>query len=242
MNMLSTPSAHPRLVELAPGVTSSSLAGIRDLLRDTALFVVNLSTGGSAADFAALRTRCTSMIADLGAALDRRGYPQDVCEDALKAQCALLDETALHHLSDKDKPQWSAHPLQVEQFQQHDGGERVFDRLEFRMRERSPQVDLLECYAAILGLGFVGRYAVNGKSQRQALIDELNALIERLRPEGERSLVIDRPGRRFGNWVRRVSPWAIAGIACVVALAIWFIWHMALDVQLAALIPNAVKP
>jgi len=242
MNMLSTSPAHPGLVEAGPGVAPATVSGIRDLLRDTALFVANLSTGGTVENFNALRTRCASMVADLSAALERRGYPEDVRDDAVKAQCALLDETALQHLSHEDKPLWSAQPLQVEKFKQHDGGERVFERLEFRMRERSPQVDLLECYAAILGLGFLGRYAVHGENERQALISELNALIGRLRPEGERALMIDQPGRRFGDWFRRISPWAIAGLGCVVALVTWVIWHIALDAQLAALIPHAVKP
>ncbi|WP_250507847.1 type IVB secretion system protein IcmH/DotU [Caballeronia sp. GAFFF3] len=242
MNMLSTSSAHSSLVEPAPGVAPSVMTGIRDLLRDTALFVANLSTGGSSAEFASLRAHCKSMTDEFSAALHLRGYPDDVREDAVKAQCALLDETALHHLSDEEKPLWSAQPLQVERFKQHDGGERVFERLEFRMREHSPQVDLLECYAAILGRGFRGRYSGNGENQRLALIDELSALIARLRPESERSLVIDQPGRRFGNWIRRISPWAVAGIGCAVALVTWFIWHVTLDMQLAALIPNAVKP
>ncbi|BBU31710.1 membrane protein [Burkholderia sp. THE68] len=242
MNVLSSTTDRTPLVERAPGVASAHASGIRDLLRDTALFVANLSAGGAAENFTVLRARCTSMLADFDASLDRRGYPEDVREDALKAQCALLDETALQWLSAEDRPQWSAQPLQVETFRLHDAGERVFERLEQRMRERSPQVDLLECYAAILGLGFVGRYAVNGENQRQTLIAELNALIDRLRPEGERALISDRPGRRFGDWFQRVSPWAIAGIGCAVALVTWLIWHAALDVQLAALIPKAVKP
>ncbi|KXV16913.1 type IV secretion protein DotU [Caballeronia megalochromosomata] len=242
MNMLSRSSANPGLVEPATGAAPATVSGIRDLLRDTALFVVNLSTGGTAENFEALRKRCAAMVADLSDVLEHRGYPDDVCEDAVKAQCALLDETALLHLSDQDKPLWSAQPLQVEKFKQHDAGERVFERLELRMRERSPQVDLLECYAAILGLGFRGQYAVHRENERQALIAELNALIGRLRPEGERSLVIDQPGQRFGNWFRRVSPWAFAGIGCAVALVTWLVWHVALDVQLAALIPSAAKP
>ncbi|SAK66149.1 type VI secretion system protein ImpK [Caballeronia temeraria] len=241
-NPLRTSQPQPRLVEASPGAAASSIAGICDLLRDTALFVTNLSTGGVAENFAALRTRCASMIADFSNALERRGYPDDVRDDALKAQCALLDETALHHLSRDDKPLWSAQPLQVEKFKQHDAGERVFERLEFRMRERSPQVDLLECFAAILGLGFRGRYALDGENERRALIAELNALIERLRPQSERSFVIDQRDRRLRDWLRRISPWAIAGIGCAVALVTWFIWHIALDAQLAALLSTAVKP
>jgi type VI secretion system protein ImpK len=121
MNMLSTSPAHPGLVEAGPGVAPATVSGIRDLLRDTALFVANLSTGGTVENFNALRTRCASMVADLSAALERRAYPEDVRDDAVKAQCALLDETALQHLSHEDKPLWSAQPLQVEKFKQHAG-------------------------------------------------------------------------------------------------------------------------
>ncbi|SAL61104.1 type VI secretion system protein ImpK [Caballeronia cordobensis] len=242
MNMLTSSHAQAPLVEPTSGAASASASGIRDLLRDTALFVATLSTGGAAGDFEALRARCTSMVADFSAALDRRGYPEDVRDDALKAQCALLDETALQHLSGQDRSNWSAYPLQVQQFNQHDAGERVFERLELRMRERSPQTDLLECYAAILGLGFLGRYALHGANERQTLMAELNALIERLRPQRERSLVIDQPGRRFGDAFRRMSPWAIAAFGCIVALVAWLVWHAVLDAQLAALLPHTVKP
>ncbi|SAK68101.1 type VI secretion system protein ImpK [Caballeronia catudaia] len=242
MNMLTSSRAGAPLVEQAPGMAQASATGIRDLLRDTALFVATLSTGGAAEDFKALRDRCKSMVDEFGAALEHRGYPEDVCDDAAKAQCALLDETALQHLSENDKPNWSAQPLQVEKFKQHDAGEHVFERLEFRMRERSPQIDLLECYSAILGLGFRGRYAIHGAGDRESLIAELGTLIARLRPEGERPFIVDRPGRRFQDWFRRMSPWAIAGIGCVIALVTWLIWHVALDAQLAALIPGTVKP
>jgi type VI secretion system protein ImpK len=242
MKFLSPSSERAALVSREPSVAPASAGGIRDLLRDTALFVANLTTGGTAENFDTLRRGCLTMIEQFDAALRHRRYPDDVREDAVMAQCALLDETALHCLSESDKVAWSTQPLQVQKFKQHDAGERVFDRLDFRMRERSPQVDLLECYAAILGLGFLGRYALEGKDKRQALIGELNALIERLRPDGEPSFIIDQAGRRFGDWLHRLSPWAIAGIACVIALVTWLAWHAALDAQLASVIPNAVKP
>lgn len=242
MNMLSSSPARAALVGETSGAAPASVDGIRDLLRDTALFVANLSTGGVIENFDSLRERCGGMVADFSAALDRRSYPQDVRDDAVKAQCALLDETALHRLSENERPKWAAQPLQVEKFKEHDAGERVFERIEFRMRERSPQVDLLACYAAILGLGFLGRYAIDGRDRRQALIAEINALIERLRPGGGPSFIIDQPGRRFGEWFQRVSPWALAGLGCALALVTWLVWHVALDIQLAALVPKAVKP
>lgn len=110
------------------------------------------------------------------------------------------------------------------------------------MRERSPQIDLLECYAAILGLGFVSRYAIDNTGKRDTLIAELNALLTRLKPEETRSFIIDQSGQSPSGWLRRLSPWAIADIGCMIALAVWLSWHMALDAQLAALAPHTAKP
>jgi type VI secretion system protein ImpK len=255
----------------------TSTSGIRDLLRDTGLLVVQLSQGGHTNDAATLRQRCQQLMAGFSAALDLRGFASDVCEDAEYAQCGLLDEAVLHNLSAENKPIWDAQPLQVERFGKHDAGERVFERLEQRMRERSPNIELLECYATILGLGFMGRYASpwgasfdqrkspwdgaspkgtsfgasEGEAKRSALIASLNAQLEKLRldrtplgskPVVSRPFVTDRTGRRLADWFYRLSPWAIAGLACVAAAVIWLIWAPVLDAQFAHLAPAATRP
>jgi type VI secretion system protein ImpK len=230
------------LVDQVTATAAVPMTGMRDALRGTALLVANLTTGGQSETFSSLRKHCNDLVQQFGSTLKRRGYGDDLCEDAVMAQCALLDESALGNLSPEDRDRWSLEPLQVETFNQHDAGERVFDRLDARMRERSPQIDLLECYAAILGLGFVGRYAIDSTGKRETLIAELNALLTRLTPADGRTFVIDRNGQSLGGWFRRLSPWAIVVIGCAIALAVWLAWHMALDAQLAALAPHTVKP
>ncbi|MBC8722522.1 DotU family type IV/VI secretion system protein [Paraburkholderia sp. 31.1] len=242
----------------------TSASGIRDLLRDTALLVTRLSEGGHAEDPATLRQRCKQLMAGFSTALDQRGFAADVREDAEVAQCGLLDEAVLRNLSAENKPVWDAQPLQVERFGKHDAGERVFERLEQRMREASPHIALLECYAAVLGMGFMGRYAREGEAKRSVLIASLNTQLEKLRPEGSplggrpegsplggrpegsplggrpvaaRPFFADRTGRRFSDWFYRLSPWAIAGLACVAAAVIWLIWAQVLDAQIAHLVP-----
>jgi type VI secretion system protein ImpK len=116
----------------------------------------------------------------------------------------------------------------------------VIDRLEVRMREASPQLDLLECYSAILGMGFVGRYAREGEAKRTALMASLNARLEKLRPSSQRPFIADRAGRRLSDWFYRLSPWAIAGLACLAAAIVWVVWAAALDVQLAHLVSAKV--
>ena len=223
----------------------TSADGIRDLLRDTALLVTSLSEGGKAEDPATLRERCKQLMADFSTALDQRGFAADVREDAECAQCGLLDEAVLRHLSAENKPVWDAQPLQVERFGKHDAGERVFARLEQRMREASPNIALLECYSAVLGMGFMGRYAREGKAKRSALITSLNTQLAQLRPVTGRQFFADRSGRRLMDWFYRLSPWAIASLACVAAAVIWLIWAQVLDAQLAQLAPpgpTATRP
>ncbi|WP_158906109.1 DotU family type IV/VI secretion system protein [Burkholderia sp. L27(2015)] len=218
-----------------PGGNRLPNTSIRDLLRDTALLVTTLSQGNENASVTVLRQQCRQLMSEFSAALEQRGVAADVQEDALYAQCGLLDEAALRALPTEDKSRWDKHPLQVERNGRHDAGERVFERLTLRMRESLPNVDLLETYAAILGLGFLGRYAREGAEQRTSLIATLNAELEELRPTATRGFVIARSGRRLADWFYRLSPWAIAGLGCVAAALVYLIWNQALTLQLAHL-------
>nr|WP_031329023.1 MULTISPECIES: DotU family type IV/VI secretion system protein [Ralstonia] len=215
---------------------------MRDLLRDTALEVTTLSGGGKTANGPELRNYCLKLISDFHAALDLLGLPPDVRQEAAIAQCGLLDETALRHLPAEQKATWEATPLQVELFEQHDAGERVFDRLGERMRETSPSVDLLQFYAAILGLGFVGRYAREGESKLTALRTALAAKLEQLSPATAPTFVIDRPKLRLVDRLRALSPWGLAGLACLAAGLLWLVCSAALDAQLAHLASQAARP
>jgi type VI secretion system protein ImpK len=221
-----------------PGGDCLPGTGIRDLLRDTALFVTTLSQGDKTASVTVLRELCHQLMSEFSAALEQRGVAADVREDALYAQCGLLDEAVLRALPADDKPRWDAHPLQVERDGRHDAGERVFERLTLRVRETLPNVDLLEGYAAILGLGFMGRYAREGPEQRASLIATLNAELQKLRPAATCGFVVDRSGRRLADWFYRLSPWAIAGLGCVAAALVYLIWNQALTLQLAHLAPS----
>jgi type VI secretion system protein ImpK len=223
---------------------------MRSLLRDTALSVTQLSASGTPSDYESLRRRSEQLVIHFAAALEHHGYPKDVREDALIAQCGLLDETALRSLAVDDRSKWDEQPLQIGRTGRHDAGERVFERLEQRMHEASPNVDLLECYATILTLGFVGRYASpswnanegDGVATRAALIKALNAQLQTLRPASNRAFVVERSGWRFTDWLYRLSPWAMASVAAAVAIAVWLAWNTTLDTQVAHLASQAVRP
>ncbi|WP_250454203.1 DotU family type IV/VI secretion system protein [Caballeronia sp. ATUFL_M2_KS44] len=217
----------------ASATTPAVSSGMCDLLRDASLLVVMQRAGGEAEGYEPFRKRCTLLIERFAAALDQRGYAEDVCREAVDALCALVDEVAIRFLGNSDKEAWLSEPLQVALFQKHNAGEFVFERLEARMRETSPQLDLLECYATILALGFTGRYALEGEAKRQTLMRGLSALLTRLRPASTQSFLTNSSGQYLGNWYhrfyRRLSPWAIAGLALLCAISMWLAWHVALD-------------
>jgi type VI secretion system protein ImpK len=232
MTILTSSHGGPALMGIAPAVDHFSGGGIRDLLRDTALHVTSLAPGGTVKDAAAFRDGCRQLMGNFSDALTRRGYPEDVRQEAMLAQCGLLDETALREFDEQARSGWELKPLQVEHFRLHDAGERVIDCIEARLSEASPNADLLECYSAILGMGFVGRFARDGDAKRAELVAALNTRLQKLRPVVGQSFIADHAGRRLSDWFYRLSPWAIAGLACIAAVAVWGVWNVALDAQL----------
>ncbi|CAB3751517.1 DotU family type IV/VI secretion system protein [Paraburkholderia solisilvae] len=206
------------------------------LLRNTALEVSLLAQGATTMDVPQLRQHCLALVAEFDRALEARHAAADVRHDALYAQCGLLDETVLVHLPEASRSQWEAQPLQVERFGKHDAGEHVFDRLSERMREAPPNIDVLECYAAVLRLGFKGRYAREGESQRVAVIKTLSDLLARSAPSGDGGFIVDAARTRALDWFYRLSPWAMAGVACAAAVIVFVAVGQALDLQVSHLL------
>lgn len=244
MTMLARIRKEIPLTDPEPATSVTTGMGIRDLLRDTALLVSTLTQKGNAEAVEQLRKHCVELMATFSAALEQRGFAADVREDAQYAQCGLLDEAVLRCLPTNERSSWEAHPLQVERFGKLDAGDHVFDRLAERLRETPPNVDLLECYAAVLGLGFVGRYARDGEGKREELKATLGARLAKLRPAAAQTFIADRSGRHITDWLYRLSPWGIAGSTCIAAAFVYLIWGQALDAQLAHLVSSvpAVKP
>lgn len=192
-----------------------------------------LRQGGTPESADTLRPSCQKLMSTFAGAMEQRDIALDVQQDALYAQCGLLDETVLRYLPAHERHNWEANPLQVERFGKHDAGDHVFERLAHRMREVQPNIDLLEAYAAVLGLGFMGRYARDGEARRLALIAALATRLEKLRPAVEHPFITDRTELRVGDWLYRLSPWAIAGLCCAAAVLTYVIWGHVLDAQLA---------
>ncbi|MDH6148011.1 type VI secretion system protein ImpK [Paraburkholderia sp. WSM4179] len=224
-----------------PDVARRAGEGMRDLLRDTALLVTSLSSGGTVQDAARFRERCAQLVDQFADTLARSGYPEDVQREALVAQCGLLDEMALRHLPGNTRSAWESHPMQVERFSIYDAGGRIIDAVEAHLRESSPDVELLEYYAAILAMGFIGRYAREGEAKRAALISALDARLQMLRETVDEPFLTDRVGLRLYGRFRRFGPWILVISACLLAIAVWIAGSRVLETQLAQIVPAKVK-
>ncbi|MBB3261171.1 type VI secretion system protein ImpK [Paraburkholderia bannensis] len=214
-------------------MTIAATRPVQDLLpvalRDTARIVVELRDVNPPL-LSDLRKRCDEQVAALREELRRRGHPRDVIDDALYAQCALLDEAALNGLGEEARDAWEREPLQVKMFGRNDAGEELLRRIGQRLREPRPVLPLLGIFAAILSLGFKGRYAANEADARTRLIRAIDERLARAmgagtgtsvgttKPDLSAPIVVN-PSR----WRRRpLSPLALVLMACVAAGLVWF--------------------
>lgn len=189
-------------------------------MRDTACTVMALRSS-EPPSLAALRENADAQVAGLREELHRRGHPRDVIDDALYAQCALLDEAALNGLSADARDAWEREPLQVRVFGRNDAGEELLRRIGQRLREVKPVLPLLGIFAAVLGLGFQGRYAVSEAEARTKLINAIDERLSRAKGGG----VPDRSGPVVVNPSRRrrrpLSPLAWVFVAGIAAGLVW---------------------
>ncbi|MGQ7933545.1 DotU family type IV/VI secretion system protein [Paraburkholderia sp. D1E] len=218
--MTSVETAYPTLLPVA--------------LRDTALTVTSLSSDAApASSFDDFRRKCKKQIEGLRAELRSAGHPRDVVEDAAYAQCALLDEAALNMLKGSDRDAWEREPLQVVEFQSHDAGQELITRIERRLAEPQPVLPLLAIFGAVLSLGFTGKFAIDGRDARAALmraVDERLARgIGRTDPTGA-VIVTQGVGHR---WLDKLSPIAWVMIASVAAAVVYFAIDQWLNASIA---------
>ncbi len=189
-------------------------------LRDTALSVTELRRNAQPATFKIFRARCQAQITRLRDEFREAGHAPDVVEDAVYAQCALLDEVALQHLATHERDAWAREPLQVEAFQSHDAGDVLIERIERRLAEPQPVLPLLVVFQTVLGLGFQGRFIREGDTARCALMEAIDERLTRAGLNEETGLVIVA-GDKTRGW-RGISAMAWVPIAMVGTALVYF--------------------
>jgi type VI secretion system protein ImpK len=191
--------------------------------RDTAVTVANLADDATSITFASFREKCVAQVKALARELRAAGHLPDVVRDATYAQCALLDETALVRLKGAERDAWEREPLQIKEFQTNDAGDELIAKIHQRLADPRPKLALLSLFNAVLGLGFKGKFALQGADAR---IELMRALDQRIAQVADRDtsgtvlLTQDASTR----WNRNVSPlgWVVASgvVAGLVYLAL----------------------
>ena len=184
-------------------------------MRDTALTVTQLASAAEPQAFAVFSQRCDTQIAQLRTELVAAGCTPDVIDDAVYAQCALLDETALKYLQGYDRDAWEREPLQVRYFNSHDAGDALINRIERRLVEPQPALPLLAIFSAVLGLGFQGKFALHGAEPRAALMRAVNERLGNRFERGMTDTVLVRQGM-MQRWPG-LSPLSWVVLACIVS-------------------------
>ncbi|MGN5479797.1 DotU family type IV/VI secretion system protein [Cupriavidus basilensis] len=197
-------------------------------LRDTALTVTELLDEAKPDTFEAFRARCLEHVARLREEFRAAGQPPAVIYDAAYAQCALLDEVALRRLKGTERDAWEREPLQVKEFQNHNAGEELIASIERRLAEPQPVLPLLVVFYAVLGLGFQGKFTLDGTGAREALMRAIDERLERGGVRNSAGPVIVASNQPYG-W-QGLSLLAWVGITLIGAGVIYF----ALDRWLAA--------
>ncbi|MDR3388524.1 DotU family type IV/VI secretion system protein [Paraburkholderia sp.] len=199
-------------------------------LRDTALSVASLACDPAPPSFATFREKCKQQVARLREEMKSAGHPHDVVQDAVYAQCAILDESALSNLRGGDRDAWAREPLQVDEFQSHDAGDELILRIERRLAQPQPVLPLLAIFGAVLDLGFTGKFALAGRDDRVALV---RAISERLGRDQDTSgpVVVKRGPAR--HWNARLSPLAWVVVSCFVAGVVYLAFDQWLTASIA---------
>jgi type VI secretion system protein ImpK len=201
--------------------TNSPTVLLPNAFRDTALTVATLADDGSSTTFASFRDTCVAQVDALRRELTAAGHPSDVVADATYAQCALLDETALVRLKDHERDAWEREPLQVREFNTNDAGDELIARINRRLQEPRPKLALLMIFNAVLGLGFTGKFALNGADAR---IELMRALDQRIGQSHDTSGTVLLTNNAASRWRMNLSPlgWVIASavIAALVYVAL----------------------
>lgn len=148
-------------------------------IRDTALTVAALHTGEFPQEgYAAFRNRCEAQVDALGNELRQAQHAVDIIADAQYAQCALLDEAVLRCMKNVHRDAWERSPLQLTRFNSHDAAEELIARMQTRLSGPQPDMTLLLIFHTVLLLGFKGKFAEHGATERFRLMTELTGRIE----------------------------------------------------------------
>ena len=145
--------------------------------------------------------------------------------------CAAIDETVLNTPWGSASA-WSSRSMLSSFHKETGGGEKFFLILDRIRQEPAKNIDQIELYAIILGLGFEGKYRIdpNGRIFIDNLRDELFNITRMQRGEYERELSPSWRGlqSRVNTLAQQVPLWVIGALTGAVMLCLYMIFNLML--------------
>lgn len=215
-------------------MSTKKTISIDDLLRDSALTIVQLREGSTIPSISKLYQTCKQQVITVRETLHEEQYSQDVIDDISYALCALLDETVLLRHRDSaeqaDYHEWLGAPLQVVFFNSNNAGHTLFEKIRQRLKADKKELLVLNCFDRILGLGFQGSYLDKPQMEREHLIIALREAIN-YQPLPQGYPIIEQ-NKTYRYWGRKSLLIGTTILAVVGVVAIYLL----LDQQLNELI------
>ncbi len=165
-------------MDTADTVESRSLS---DVCSRAFSLILTLSSGHNLGDYAGLRSRVSSTLAQVESEAAQAGYTTEDARLARYALTALVDEV-IQRTDWPGKTEWVNNPLSLEEFSDNRAGDGFFTKLDELRRQIDSRPDVLEVFYLCLALGFEGKYALSDPRERRSLLEEIGRDLERVKP------------------------------------------------------------
>jgi type VI secretion system protein ImpK len=185
-------------------VDKMRLAGYcHDLLN----MVLKMQIANDFGDAAVFRDKISDLINQIEIKAQKNACPAAEINHTKFALIAFVDECVI--TSDWDQREdWIANPLQMEIYGRFDAGDEFFTRLETFLQNPGENAAVTGVYYTCLGLGFKGKYAIDGEEELRLLISKTNDALKRtvisfpelLSPSGVPEKSVRSSDKKFLSW------------------------------------------
>ena len=164
------------------------------------------------------------------------GLSPEQVRNAQYILCAAADDIVLN-IRTTGKQEWARYSMQYRFFKGLTGGELFFTEMDKVIADPTGNAPLLELVHACLALGFQGRYRVqpNGMAQLPQVQRQVYEVLRRVKPKATLELSPHWRGQQLGGrrWASVVPSWAVAAVAALLLLGVFFAARTKLGVEAA---------
>ena len=158
--------------------TNSEKMRLAGYCHDLLNMVLKMQMANDFGDAAVFRDKIRKLINQIEIKAQKSAVPTAEIDHTKFALIAFVDECVI--TSDWDQREdWIANPLQMEIYGRFDAGDQFFTRLDTFLQNPGANASVTGVYYTCLGLGFKGRYAIDGEKELSLLISKTNDVLKK---------------------------------------------------------------